>query len=122
MPPVPSGLGSSSRHDLNDEALGSWLKDEDVIPNLKLPVISSKIGYGQSNPTYFVDDANGLRFILRKKPPGTIISPVAHQVDREYRVLRALGNVKGFPVPRAYGLCMDSDVIGTPFYVCLWKR
>jgi aminoglycoside phosphotransferase (APT) family kinase protein len=60
----------------------------------------------------------GTRYILRKKPAGTIISPVAHQVDREYRVLKALGSVDGFPVPRVYTLCMDSNVIGTPFYVC----
>ncbi|KAK3076339.1 hypothetical protein LTS18_013285, partial [Coniosporium uncinatum] len=59
----------------------------------------------------------GQRFILRKKPSGTIISPVAHQVDREYRVLKALGSVKDFPVPKVYCLCMDSSVIGTAFYV-----
>lgn len=57
------------------------------------------------------------RFILRKKPSGHIISPVAHQVDREYRVIEALGSVKGFPVPKVYALCMDDAVIGTAFYV-----
>lgn len=62
--------------------------------------------------------SRGTRFILRKKPAGTIISPVAHQVDREFRVLEALGSVEGFPVPKVYTLCMDSSVIGTPFYVC----
>ncbi|KAK5949438.1 hypothetical protein OHC33_009612 [Knufia fluminis] len=108
---------AATRHDLNDDALGKWLEEANVIPNLELPVISTKIGYGQSNPTYFVDDASGQRFILRKKPSGTIISPVAHQVDREYRVLKALNAVSGFPVPKAYGLCMDTDVIGTAFYV-----
>jgi aminoglycoside phosphotransferase (APT) family kinase protein len=60
---------------------------------------------------------SGTRFILRKKPSGTIISPVAHQVDREFRVLQALGKVPGFPVPQVYALCMDSAVIGTAFYV-----
>jgi aminoglycoside phosphotransferase (APT) family kinase protein len=61
---------------------------------------------------------SGTRYILRKKPAGTIISPVAHQVDREYRVLKALGTVEGFPVPKVYTLCMDPQVIGTAFYVC----
>jgi aminoglycoside phosphotransferase (APT) family kinase protein len=75
--------------------------------------------YGQSNPTFFVDDANDVRYILRKKPTGTIISPVAHQVDREYKVLKALGSVDGFPVPKVYCLCMDSAIIGTAFYVCI---
>jgi aminoglycoside phosphotransferase (APT) family kinase protein len=106
---------ATTRHDLNDEALGSYLSQH--LSDLQLPVISTKIGYGQSNPTYFVDDAKSTRYILRKKPSGTIISPVAHQVDREYRVIKALGTVEGFPVPKVYCLCMDDGVIGTPFYV-----
>lgn len=106
---------AKTRHDLNDDALGKYLQD--YLPNLKLPVVSTKIGYGQSNPTYFVDDANNTRFILRKKPTGTIISPVAHQVDREYRVIKALRSVEGFPVPNVYCLCTDTSVIGTIFYV-----
>jgi aminoglycoside phosphotransferase (APT) family kinase protein len=105
----------TSRHDLDDAKLGKYLFQH--IPDLRLPVVSTKIGYGQSNPTYFVDDANQTRYILRKKPSGTIISPVAHQVDREYKVLKALGKVEGFPVPKVYCLCMDPSVIGTAFYV-----
>jgi aminoglycoside phosphotransferase (APT) family kinase protein len=106
---------AKTRHDLDDEALGKYLVD--YLPNLKLPIVSTKIGYGQSNPTYFVDDADKTRFILRKKPAGTIISPVAHQVDREYKVLKALGSVEGFPVPKVYCLCENASVIGTVFYV-----
>jgi aminoglycoside phosphotransferase (APT) family kinase protein len=105
-----------SRHDLDEKSLGEYLAKQ--IPSLTLPVVATKIGYGQSNPTYFIDDAAGVRYILRKKPSGTIISPVAHQVDREYRVLKALGTVNGFPVPKVYCLCMDASVIGTAFYVC----
>ncbi|EXK34536.1 hypothetical protein FOMG_09925 [Fusarium oxysporum f. sp. melonis 26406] len=106
-----------SRHDLDDEALGSHLLSSQEMPNLKLPVTTSKIGYGQSNPTYYLDDAAGVRYILRKKPVGKAISPVAHQVDREFRVLKALGSIEGFPVPRVFTLCNDSSIIGTPFYV-----
>ncbi|KAL6168004.1 hypothetical protein ACJQWK_05670 [Exserohilum turcicum] len=104
-----------TRHDLDDARLGEYLEKE--MPGIKVPVVSTKIGYGQSNPTYFVDDAAKTRYILRKKPSGTIISPVAHQVDREYKVLQALGSVEGFPVPRVYCLCMDAGIIGTAFYV-----
>lgn len=110
-----SSTKQATRHDLDDAKLGTYLQQH--IPTLRLPVTSTKIGYGQSNPTYFVDDANDVRYILRKKPSGTIISPVAHQVDREYRVLEALGKVEGFPVPKVYCLCMDASVIGTAFYV-----
>lgn len=42
---------------------------------------------------------------------------MAHRVDREFRVMRALGTVDGFPVPRVYDLCMDTSIIGTHFYV-----
>ncbi|KAG9249236.1 kinase-like domain-containing protein [Calycina marina] len=86
------------------------------LPALKLPVVSINIGYGQRNSTYFLDDAGGTRYILRKRPSGTIISPVAHQVDREFRVLEALGKTD-FPVPKVYCLCEDEGLIGTSFYV-----
>ncbi|KAJ5648692.1 hypothetical protein N7490_005064 [Penicillium lividum] len=109
--------GSGSRHDLDDRALGRYLLQSGKIPGLQLPIVTKKIGYGQSNPTYFLDDAAGTRFILRKKPQGPLISPVAHQVDREYKVLKALGTVKGFPVPKVFDLCLDTSVVGTAFYV-----
>jgi len=54
-------------------------------------------------------------YVLRRKPPGKLL-PGAHAVDREYRVITALG-AQGFPVARSYGLCLDEEVIGTPFYV-----
>ncbi|KIX06629.1 uncharacterized protein Z518_04605 [Rhinocladiella mackenziei CBS 650.93] len=108
---------AQSSHVLDDGALSAYLADQKVIPGLQLPVKTTKVGYGQSNPTYFVDDASGTRYILRKKPAGAIISPVAHQVDREFRVLQALGTVKDFPVPKVWVLCVDSSVIGTPFYI-----
>ncbi|KAL6362136.1 hypothetical protein LRP88_04211 [Fusarium phalaenopsidis] len=110
-------MSPTSSHDLDDRALGRYLGQSGRIAGLQLPVTTTKIGYGQSNPTYFLDDAEGTRFILRKKPIGQAISPVAHQVDREYRVLRALGSVEGFPVPKVFDLCMDMSVIGTPFYI-----
>jgi aminoglycoside phosphotransferase (APT) family kinase protein len=112
---MPEGTQQKTKHDLDDVKLGQYLQS--YMPNLKLPIVSTKIGYGQSNPTYFVDDASNTRYILRKKPSGTIISPVAHQVDREYKVLKALGTVEGFPVPKVYCLCMDASIIGTAFYV-----
>lgn len=52
---------TTNRHDLDDASLGKYLLSTNAIPNLALPLKSTKIGYGQSNPTYFVDDA---RFVL----------------------------------------------------------
>ena len=69
---------------------------------------------GQSNPTYRLRAA-GKRYVLRRKPPGTLL-PSAHAVDREYRVITALASTD-VPVARTYVLCADESVIGTMFYV-----
>jgi aminoglycoside phosphotransferase (APT) family kinase protein len=53
---------------------------------------------------------------MRKKPPGTLLSKTAHKVEREYKIIHALENTD-VPVPKAYCLCEDSSVIGTPFYI-----
>src|SRR5262245_6283336 len=69
---------------------------------------------GQSNPTYHLA-AGGREYVLRRKPPGKLL-PSAHAVDREYRVITALGTT-GFPVPHTFALCVDDSVIGTAFYI-----
>ena len=69
---------------------------------------------GQSNPTYYLT-ADGKEYVLRRKPPGKLL-PSAHAVDREYRVITALGKT-GFPVPRTHALCEDDAVVGTAFYI-----
>jgi aminoglycoside phosphotransferase (APT) family kinase protein len=52
---------------------------------------------------------------MRKKPPGKIIKG-AHAVDREYRIMKTLGDA-GFEVPTMHMLCEDDSVIGSAFYV-----
>src|SRR4029453_4452987 len=69
---------------------------------------------GQSNPTYHLS-AGGHEYVLRRKPPGKLL-PSAHAVDREYRVITALGKTD-FPVPRTFVLSEDESIIGTAFYV-----
>ena len=73
---------------------------------------------GASNPTFLLTTEGGegpRRYVLRKKPPGQLLSS-AHQVDREYRVMKALEG-SGVPVPHMRCLCDDPEVIGTTFYV-----
>jgi aminoglycoside phosphotransferase (APT) family kinase protein len=73
---------------------------------------------GASNPTFLLTTEVGgesRRYVLRKKPPGTLLAS-AHQVEREYRVMAALGG-SGVPVPTMRCLCTDDNVIGTAFYV-----
>lgn len=59
------------------------------------------------------------QYVMRKKPPGALLSKTAHAVEREYWVLRALSTSTDVPVPKVYTLCEDPSIIGTPFYVCL---
>jgi aminoglycoside phosphotransferase (APT) family kinase protein len=69
---------------------------------------------GRSNLTYAVTDGHS-RWVLRRPPLGTL-TPTAHDMSREYRVVAALGST-GVPVPRAVLYCADTDVIGAPFTI-----
>ncbi|KAL1781767.1 acyl-CoA dehydrogenase family member 11 [Sigmodon hispidus] len=69
---------------------------------------------GQSNPTFFLQKGSQA-YVLRKKPPGSLL-PKAHQIDREFRVQKALFSI-GFPVPKPLLYCSDASIIGTEFYM-----
>jgi aminoglycoside phosphotransferase (APT) family kinase protein len=69
---------------------------------------------GQSNPTFRLAAGNQY-YVLRRKPPGVLLQS-AHAVEREFRVISALAGTD-VPVPLAYALCEDPEVIGTTFYV-----
>ncbi|KAJ9648342.1 hypothetical protein H2201_000537 [Coniosporium apollinis] len=86
------------------------------VPEIKVPIDVKQFGYGQSNPTYQLTDSAGRKYVMRKKPPGKLLSKTAHKVDREYRIIHALENTD-VPVPKAYCLCQDESVIGTDFYI-----
>ncbi|KAG4157320.1 hypothetical protein ERO13_D02G055900v2 [Gossypium hirsutum] len=80
----------------------------------------SQFGHGQSNPTYLMEVETGSgtvkRYVLRKKPPGKLLQS-AHAVEREFQVLKALGDNTNVPVPKVFCLCNDPTVIGTAFYI-----
>jgi aminoglycoside phosphotransferase (APT) family kinase protein len=96
----------------DEAALAQWLAAN--VPGFEGPLTVSQFKGGQSNPTYKLDTP-AASYVLRRKPPGRTL-PGAHAVDREYRVLAALGK-EGFPVPHVHALCEDEAVIGTPFYL-----
>ena len=101
-----------SSHRFDVTALARWM--EENVAGFAGPLKVEQFRGGQSNPTYKLS-AGGRAYVLRRKPPGKLL-PGAHAIDREYRVLAALGG-QGFPVPPVHGLCLDEDVIGTAFYV-----
>lgn len=96
----------------DEAALASWM--EAHVEDYSGPLTVSQFKGGQSNPTYKLNTPTK-SYVLRRKPPGKLL-PSAHAVDREYRVMKALGGV-GFPAPVMHGLCEDDSVIGTAFYV-----
>src|SRR5689334_12324013 len=103
----------SERLRFNVAALERWMADH--VPGVAGPLTVSQFKGGQSNPTYRIDAPSGRSFVLRRKPPGKLL-PGAHAVDREARVMTALG-AQDFPVPHVHGACDDESVIGTPFFV-----
>ncbi|KAL4896999.1 kinase-like domain-containing protein [Aspergillus ambiguus] len=107
-------MAGAVRQPIDVVALENYLEQQGL--GIRRPFNVNQFGFGQSNPTYLITDANSNRYVLRKKPPGQILSQTAHQVEREYRVLRALENTN-IPVPKVYVLCEDPAVIGTAFYV-----
>src|SRR6478735_2521698 len=94
-------------------ALDRWMAKH--VAGYAGPLAVSQFKGGQSNPTYRLDTPSGRAFVLRRKPPGMLL-PGAHAVDREARVMSALGK-QGFPVPHVHGFCDDECVIGTPFFI-----
>lgn len=84
------------------------------VDGFKGPLEIAQFKGGQSNPTFMLT-ASDKKYVLRRKPPGELLKG-AHAIDREYKVITALGST-GFPVPKTYALCTDEAVIGTWFYI-----
>jgi aminoglycoside phosphotransferase (APT) family kinase protein len=98
-------------HQLDESRLAAYLSNH--LAGFRGPLEVRQFEGGQSNPTYFLHAASA-DYVLRKKPPGQLL-PSAHAVDREHRVMTALGG--HIPVPPTLVMCDDPDVIGTPFFV-----
>lgn len=99
-------------HRFDEAKLAAWMAAN--VEGYRGPLKVQQFQGGASNPTFLLTDATGHRFVLRKKPPGQLLSS-AHQVDREYRVMKALDGL--VPVPKMRALCDDPEIIGTTFYV-----
>jgi aminoglycoside phosphotransferase (APT) family kinase protein len=52
-----------------------------------------------------------------RRPPVTAVLATAHDVDREWRIMEALGRDTDVPVAPPVARCADADVTGGPFYV-----
>ena len=100
------------RHRIDDVRLDAWMREN--VEGYQGPLTVLQFKGGQSNPTYRLNTPTK-SYVMRRKPFGKLL-PSAHAVDREFKVIAAL-HAQGFPVARAYALCMDDAVIGAAFYI-----
>ncbi|KAI5957146.1 hypothetical protein KGF54_000074 [Candida jiufengensis] len=83
--------------------------------------------FGQSNPTYYLEDSQGSRFVLRRKPSenAKLISKTAHAIEKEFFIINGINQLNNdigeedfkVPVPNVHLLCEDESVIGYVFYL-----
>lgn len=94
--------------------LAAWLDARGIAPGAPLTV--TRITTGHSNEVFLVE--RGGRSLVLRRPPRTPLSPTAHDMAREHRLLRAfVEHGARVPVPRPVALCVDAAVIGAPFYL-----
>jgi aminoglycoside phosphotransferase (APT) family kinase protein len=74
---------------------------------------------GHSNLTYLLR-IGAREFVLRRPPLGPV-APKAHDVIREYHVLRAV-HPHFLQAPKVHLLCEDAAVLGAPFFVMERRR
>jgi aminoglycoside phosphotransferase (APT) family kinase protein len=95
------------------DRVSDWLTNH--IDGATPPYEFSLITGGRSNLTFFVHDATGTRYVLRRPPTGHVLA-TAHDMAREHRIISAVGRTD-VPVPRTLALCTDASVNDAPFYV-----
>jgi aminoglycoside phosphotransferase (APT) family kinase protein len=84
------------------------------LPGDDAPLAVERISGGHSNETFFIKRGTQ-EWVLRRPPRGPLL-PTAHDVLREYRVLKAL-NTTNVPTPAVLLACEDTSIIGAPFYI-----
>lgn len=100
--------------ELDREALTSYLRQHlsGKAPESQIEI--AQFPGGHSNLTYLVR-LDGREMVLRRPPFGPV-APTAHDMPREYRLLKAINPFFAL-APQPYLLCEDASVIGAPFYL-----
>jgi aminoglycoside phosphotransferase (APT) family kinase protein len=99
------------------ESLAEFLRDK--VPGAEHGIEVEQFPNGHSNLTYLLRIA-GREYVLRRPPLGPV-APKAHDMVREYRVLRAVH--PHFPqAPEPVAVCEDAAVLGAPFFVMERRR
>ena len=98
--------------ELDVKVIEPFLKD--TLPGLSGPMTVEQFPSGYSNLTYLVRIGN--KELVLRRPPFGRKAKTAHDMGREYRILKALNPVFPYcPKPLAY--TEDEAILGCPFYV-----
>jgi len=99
--------------ELNEATLLKFLKEQNLIDDIKSNLAVDQFSTGFSNLTYLLK-IDGKELVLRRPPFGAIKR--GHDMGREYKVLSRL--YKAFPKsPKALAFSDDKDILGAPFYI-----
>jgi aminoglycoside phosphotransferase (APT) family kinase protein len=104
---------------VDETRVAAWMDSQELAPGM--PISVTRITTGHSNEVFRIERGD-LVAILRR-PPRTPLSPTAHDMAREFRLLQAFSGTAGWhdrkpvPVPVPIALCTDTEVIGAPFYL-----
>jgi aminoglycoside phosphotransferase (APT) family kinase protein len=99
---------------IDEDHLRQYLAQHFPWDEVSMPLEIERISGGHSNETFFIR-RGGQEWVLRRPPRGPLL-PTAHDVLREYRVLKAL-NTTNVPTPQVLLACEDTSIIGAPFYL-----
>ncbi len=97
----------------DQESVDEWIREN--IDGLEPPFEWERLVGGHSNLTFALTDQAGRKAVIRRPPLGELL-PKAHDMGREFKVIKGLGPTP-VPVPVAYGYCEDPAVTGAHFYV-----
>ena len=95
------------------DAVEAWVRAE--VPELKPPFQWVRLEGGHSNLTYQIEDSLGQFAVIRRPPQGDLL-PKAHDMSREWALIKALSTTS-VPVPRPFGFCEDPSITGAWFYI-----
>src|SRR5258706_1242315 len=111
-----SAVRAEEQFDL--KALSSYLEREGFLRGQRVSI--EQFPGGHSNLTYLLMLDGAGEYVLRRPPLGPV-APKAHDMVREFRLLRAVHPVFP-PAPEPVLLCEDSAVIGAPFFLMERRR
>lgn len=103
--------------EINAKALREYLAGK--VEGAEQDLTIAQFPGGHSNLTYLLRTP-AREYVLRRPPLGPV-APKAHDMTREYTVLKAVNPVFR-AAPRVYHLCEDTSVIGAVFFIMERRR